>query len=310
MSIGGNVKTKKAQGTGEMQVGLAVVKPLLFNPTKEELSEFLGRNVQKDIVYAASDNGVKRLQLDVWVEAVLTGFKYRIPIFLKNEQLINTNKQVRFVDKVGNTTYWISGKEKLPSFMVNNEAWQARKGEVELYKFLKAFTDEMERDDAEDRKLDWDVLLSGDVSELKELVGGPYASDVLALLTIRWGKTADGFKPFQSVYNKEFIPGDFIKYIKNPSLNKPFKYTEFINQIVNPTHGCKEFFGDNRELQLAHNYDPSKLEMATDAPLIETREASAATQAAGSTMSAGQMMEEDFDPDEFNDDDGELNTDY
>ena len=262
MSIGGVKDNTAAVG---LRIGATTGQPLIVNPSVKEMKELLGFNNPKETEYTLKEEGIKQLRLVIWFKDVETGRKIPCNIRLQDKP-VESNGKVRYVDHKGNTTIWIANESELPSFMKENEYWVARSGEVELYKFIKAYTDPLKKYADVTRKVDWKKLMKGDVSELNETIGKEFTNDVLLTLSVRMGKVDNGFKAFQSMYNRDFVPGDLIRFIDNPEESSQLKY--YISQLTHHKVGCKEFFGEGKVLRKAHEYDPAKHAVSTDDPII------------------------------------------
>jgi len=265
MSITGEVKEKNIG----FRVGLAVLEPLVINPTRNQFKDILGWEREKDPEYITRIENIKTLKLDIWAREVSTGARVRIQQLLQDVPSELTDKKVRYIDKKGNTSFWVSDTSKFKDWFLANEPWIARRGEVELYRFLCAHTAKLDKEKPFSRKIDWNALMKGDVSELNEIKTMAIATNVLATLTVRMGKVDGGFKEFQSVYHKDFLPASFIYFFNNVPGDPNHPYNAYVNQLLHPQHGCKEFFGKDRILKLAHDYNPADNTIASDSPILK-----------------------------------------
>ncbi|SEW21844.1 hypothetical protein SAMN05428988_3256 [Chitinophaga sp. YR573] len=270
MSIVG--PTREPRASSGFRVGLGVLEPLIVNPTKKEIKEILGWESEKDPEYVINDNGVKSLKLEIWVKDLSTGKKHKIQIRLKDQIATSEKGKKRYIDKKGTSTFWVENTDNFQSWFKENNPWVARSGEVELYKFLRAHTGELREKSPEvSRVLDWKKLMKGDVSEINEIRGQSFSTNIVGLYAVRLAKVGDEFKEFQTIYNREFLSVSNFGYYKSTipiTEIKDRKLAFFLSQILHPEHGCKDFFGANRVLELAHDYDPAQNKLLSDSPII------------------------------------------
>jgi hypothetical protein len=250
------------------KVGVAVCEPIIINPNKSELEELLGKTIENAPVYTSKDDaGNRQLDLDVWFREVKTGQRFRMFMKLVNKVHVIKDGKVRFVDSKGNTSYFLDSVSNLVDWMQANSPHQARIGEVELYKFLRARLGEMDGKKIEHFSVDWDALMSGDVSELNGLKESEFATNILVLLAIRLARKDGETKEYQSVYNRAFLSGDYMRYFVNGGLKRPKPLTAFIEEVANPK-GCKDFFGKDRIVRPMHDYNPDDNPLLSDDPVL------------------------------------------
>lgn len=310
MSIGGE---NERIGFGGLRVGATVGKPLIVNPTNSEMKNILGFTSTRENEYSSKENNVKQLRVDIWFSDNTTGRKNRCNFWLKDELLYSKeNKLRRYINEKGRVSFWVSKKEELPGWFTQEPFWEARVGEPELYNFLRAYTDELPKKyENWKRCIDWNKLIKGDVSELNVLQSQGITNDVLFVYSVRTQRTQQGNKAIQTVYNQDFLPGDMIRFVENPPQEPGHVFNRFADQLTKPGHGCRDFFGENRVLKLAHDYDPALNAVSTDAPLIISQDdsQSVGSVAAGSKLTALEdedimsILEED-------DEDTETSLDY
>src|SRR5574343_817363 len=94
----------KASSQGVTEVtkwyGVGDFQPIMINPTKEDLSVFLGRAINNDLNYLSTKNidgkDVKQLRLDIWGEIPGSEernvIKTKITFFLEGRYDISANK--------------------------------------------------------------------------------------------------------------------------------------------------------------------------------------------------------------------------
>ncbi|NLR61101.1 hypothetical protein HGH93_23570 [Chitinophaga polysaccharea] len=302
MSIKGDVKEEKFFSK---RVGLAPLKPLVANPTKKELSELLGKEISKEPEYKITLNNTPTLKLDLWVEEVSTGMKTKIQMLLQDQKAELASKKVQYIDKKGNTSFWVNDTSGFKDWFLQNDPWIARRGEAALYKFLRSHTGKLDKVSPNTvRKIDWKALLKGDVSEINEIQGQVFTTNILGVLTVRMGKVDGGFKEFQSVYNEEFLPEKYIYFYHKLPEDQWHQYNMFVRQVTDPKNGCKEFFGKDRILKLAYDYDPAENKLATDNPIIKPS-AGAQSAPASYAVKSSPVQESGFEDADFNGEDDE-----
>lgn len=267
MSIGG--EKSNVSSPGGLRVGAVAGKVLWFNPTSEEFKEKLGFNTSRVPEYSSIEDNVKHLKLDIWFQEPATGKKYRCGLFLADKVHVKENSKVRYVDHKGNSSVWVENESELPKFIRENDHWVARVGEVQLTRFLKAYTDPLRKDYSNwERRVDWRKLMNGDVSELNKLVEQDFTTEVLFTLSVRMGKVGEAFKAFQSVYNLDFIAGDLIRFLDRTPGEPNKIYENYVKQLEHPQYGSREFFGKDRKFMLAHDYVPADNPAESNAPMI------------------------------------------
>lgn len=97
--------------------------------------------------------------------------------------------------------------------------------------------------------------MKGNVKDLKDQVGGEFATPVTALATIKTVEKDDGVKEYQTIYNKGFLPAYSIKqfrlldYSNTATINglrtkksKDLKpHERFVLNVVGE-YGCRDFY--------------------------------------------------------------------
>lgn len=267
MAIVGN--KRETTDNSVRKVGLAVCEPLVINPSKKQLEELLGKDIENSPEYLSKDDdGNKQLNLDFWLKEIKTGKRFKMKIKLVDKTHYIPDNKIRFVDAKGNTSYFLDNKENLVDWMQKNNPRIAKVGEVEMYKFMRAHQGEIDFMAIQDFSVDWDRLMKGDVSELNELKHSDFKTNVLVTLAVRLDKSSGELKHYQTVYNRAFLPGDFMRYFRNAGLKRGKQLEEFINDVTHVKHGCKDFFGKDRVLREMYDYDPSENPLVSDSPIL------------------------------------------
>jgi hypothetical protein len=258
MAIGGN-KREEGTSAGFLKVGLARCKVLAFNPTKEQLEKILNVELKQDPEYLDEDvvtdeetgktTSSKKLRLNVWLEELTSSMKICLRLTLIDKVQVSKTSKVRYVDTKGNTSYYIESEENLQDFMKENSPWKGRVGEYELFEFLKAWQNKIDRRTISDFTFNWGDLVSGKPKELNSWIGSEYEGDVLVLLCVKVNietneETGEKtIKEYQEVYNRNFLPGDAIRYFEQKGEIKSKYVNNFIKEVTNKEYGPKNFFG-------------------------------------------------------------------
>lgn len=249
---------REAGDGGFLKVGLAQCKVLAFNPSKEELEKILGKDLEKDPEYDVDDDVVdmddgstkvfKKQRLNVWLEEVKTGMKFVMRQTLIDKIQESKSGKVRFVDNKGNLSYYVDSEENLVAFMKENPHWVLRVGEHDLYRFLRAWQSNMNRKEVEDFSFSWADLVRGKTKELNSWIGSEYEGNVLVLLCVKVDIKVNEagekeIKEYQDVYNRNFLPGDMLRYFTARGEVKSKMIKEFIKEVTDPEYGVKNFYG-------------------------------------------------------------------
>ncbi|HEU4609631.1 MAG TPA: hypothetical protein VFS31_16045, partial [Chitinophagaceae bacterium] len=216
------------------------------------------------------DAGNLQLDLDIWLKEVKTGQRFRMFMRLVNKVQVIKDTLKRFVDSKGNTSYFLDNKENLVDWMLKNDPHEARIGEVELYKFMRAWQGEMDFKNAEHFTIDWDELIAGNVMELNSLKETQFVTNVLVVLAIRLARKDGETKEYQTVYNRAFLPGDYMRYFVNNGIKRRKEVDTFVHEVCDIKHGCRDFFGKDRILRPMHDYNPDDNPLLSDDPVLNS----------------------------------------
>lgn len=248
-------------------VGMFTANVLAVNPTKDELSKLLNAKIEKDPEYTGSNNetGAKKVTLSFWLQEETTKNLFNVRFTLEDTVVISKTDKPQWINSAGATSY-AEDKSKLPDFFTENgrSVRQAKKGEELLYKFLRAWLNDLNYDDPSTELLveDWKGLINGKTKELKEAITNFEKKTVCAMATVR---TADDGKEYQAVYSYEFLPA-FAMNVFNGTAKKSYKSVDkFIEKVKDKEYGCKDYF----ELKPMTVYDPTKNVInTTNSPVI------------------------------------------
>src|SRR5574343_503394 len=170
-----NQKTAKASN---LKYGILEFTPILVNPTRKELNEFLKINNENEINYITKEEEKITVRVDIWGETSL-GRKECIAYYLTNEQIVSKDGKICHINGQG-ITNWNSPEEasKNPNITKWYDTSTMRpvlKGEETLVNFfiklLNIYTRYTEGiGESPNAFLDVDALFNGDFSELQKAV--------------------------------------------------------------------------------------------------------------------------------------------
>lgn len=259
MAVQGRVRENK---TFEKRVGLFEANVRAINPSREELEKLLGiPELEKDPEYLKEDEeGTQKLSLSIWLEDVLSKQLFNLRISLKDAYRENKDKtKFQYINSAGASS-WADDPENLPSWFLEGgrEYRKAHIGEEEMYNFLRNYLNKLDIRNDPDATLDidWKKLMRGNVKELVDLGNTPYKDTVVALATVRTDDKSGEPIDYQQVYNRDFLPGNTMKFFKLNGSKKPKFVQKFIDRIEDPEYGCKEFYG--LSLGVLATYNPEE----------------------------------------------------
>lgn len=261
-----NIGGKKRESNGSnnqdyaKKVGLFESKVIAINPNMEEYAEVLGMELKegsKATEYLGTSNdGNTSLRVDIWLQEIKSGDKFKVNFFLENK--LKTNKdgtKAQYINNVG-TTSWAADENSLPDWFKGRDYRQAYVGEEELYGFLRTWLGNLDYRDADTvLELDWKTLMKGNVKDIKSQIDGEYCTNVVALATIKTVEKDGEVKEYQGVYNKGFLPAYALKQFRlvnyadgkvldnlRTKKNKDLKTHERFVVQVTGEYGCRDFY--------------------------------------------------------------------
>ncbi len=271
MAITGSVKEFKKK------VGWFEFKPLKFNPTLQEMESLGGFLPEDEPEYVGVDkDGNTKVNVVVYGEILNDKNTHLQPRFTLIDKDVVSEKtgKIQYINSVGDTQ-WAESEEQLQPWFTqfqnkNKEiigtkgVRKAKVGEEGLLKFVRAWVKVDYFDPKTELFLDLDRIFKGDLSELNEMIGTEMAGTVVAVATIRTVNTEEGeSKEYQSVYNKAFLPGSYMRVLRVNSSKKPRVVEKFLEEISGD-YGIRDYFVKG-ELR---NYDPSQNIPAGDAVVV------------------------------------------
>jgi hypothetical protein len=261
-----NIGGKKRESNGGnnqdyvKRVGLFEASVIAINPNMEEYAEVLGMELKegsKATEYLGTSNdGNTSLRVDIWLQEIKSGDKFKVNFFLENK--LKTNKdgtKAQYINNVG-TTSWASDENTLPDWFKGRDYRQAYVGEEEMYGFLRTWLGNLDYRDADTvLEIDWKTLMKGNVKDIKSQIDGEYCTNVVALATIKTVEKDGEVKEYQSVYHKGFLPAYALKQFRlvnyadgkvldnlRTKKNKDLKTHERFVVQVTGEYGCRDFY--------------------------------------------------------------------
>jgi hypothetical protein len=260
-TIGGKKREQSASAVEfTKKVGLFEAEVVAVNPNAEEYKEILGMELKEDSkateYLGTSQNGNKTLRIDFWLEEVKSKEKFKVTFFL--EDLVKENKdqtKKQYINAVGMCS-WADDPNNLYEWFTNREYRPAFVGEEDLYNFLRTWLGNLDLRDAESTlQIEWKKLMNGNVRDIKSQVGGEFATNVVALATIKSVIKDDDTKEYQAVYNKAFLPSYTLKNFRllnysdesilktlRAKKSKELKPHERFVLNVTGEYGCKDYY--------------------------------------------------------------------
>lgn len=249
MAFSKGQKSSEEGATLKRYIGVASVKILGVNPTKEKLSEFYNTTIDNDPNYLGEvdvdGKKVKTARIDFIVKVAEGKYKNndgepidlvnRITFFIRNEYKFNRDKsKVQVIDKYGRTA-WASVEEAknhaIPNYTsgparIDKDYRPAYAGEEELTEFIKTYLNipSVEKwsnrqivglidnpDDALARLEHVQDYFKGDFSEVTQIATFQPDNKLKVLFGI---KTTPENKKYQDVYTKMFLRNGATDYSK------------------------------------------------------------------------------------------------
>lgn len=259
MAVSGKVKTQ-TELENKKRVGLFEAKVIAINPTLEEYNDKLEIELKEDskaTQYLGTNNeGNTTLRVDFWLQEVKNLDKFKVSFFLENKLKVNKdNTKKQYINNIG-TTSWASDINDLPEWFASRDHRVAFVGEEELYNFVRTWLGNLDyRDASTVLQIDWKLFMKGNVRDLKDQIDGEYATNVVALATIKTVEKEGEIKEYQNVYNKAFLPAYSLKQFRlidysKPDVqnnlrtkkNKDLKVHERFVVNVTGEYGCRDFY--------------------------------------------------------------------
>lgn len=254
-------------------VGVFEGKVVAINPSKLELENLLGTTIDKDVNYVGSkvENGetIQTLRLSFWLQDVVGKTLKNISFFVENRPRVNRNgNKYQYVNQVGRTAWGEISQDgaDLPKFFTKFTDKDKREigdasyrkaliGEEEVMNFVRCWLGYDYFSPETNILLNWSKLFNGNYKELLDGLKSDLENTIVALATVRVVRDphTDEIKEYQSIYNKEFLPGYAIKMFRSVRYtpekidilrtkeNKKLQpHERFILNISDREYGCKD----------------------------------------------------------------------
>ena len=186
-AIGGKIREQSSGSSDsnyEKKVGIFEANIVAINPTAEEYSSILGREISPDSkateYLGETKDGNTYLRIDVWLQEVKNQDNFKVSFFLEDKQRQNRDgTKNQYINSVG-TTSWADEESNLYDWFTKDRDFRiAYVGEEDLYNFMQKWLSKLDYRDVEtELQLDWKKLMRGDVRDLKSQIGG----NIVALL--------------------------------------------------------------------------------------------------------------------------------
>lgn len=273
------------------QVGLVECNVISINPTLAEWEDVLGlplKEGQEEFDYTGmSKDGNPYTRVDVWLKRNDSDQLFKAVFFLEDKVRQNKDEtKTQFINNIGNCS-WAESEEGLKPWFTKREYREAFNGEEDFYNFLRTWLGGLDyRDEDTELQLDWKDLMNGDLSDIREQIGGQYATTFVSLATVvtKTKENEEGDEEiveYQGIYNRQFLPQYCLKHFRARNYNddmlvatiqakemKDLKLHEKFVANVTGEYGCKDFY----KLSLAQDYVPEENLASTDEAMIEGAE--------------------------------------
>ena len=282
-SIGGKVR-EQSSGSGtdnnyEKKVGIFEANVIAINPTAEEYSSILGREISPDSkateYLGETKDGNTYLRIDVWLQEVKNQDNFKVSFFLEDKQRQNKDgTKNQYINNVG-TCSWADDESNLYDWFTKDRDFRvAYVGEEDLYGFVQKWLSKLDyRHSDTELQVDWKKLMRGDVRDLKSQIDGEYCGSVVSLATVVVKERDGESKEYQGIYNKGFLSGWAMKFFRavdytdrrvvealKSKLSRDLKQHEKFVVQVSGEYGCKDYY----ILKEIEDYNPGDNLVASD----------------------------------------------
>lgn len=270
------------------QVGLVECNVISINPTLKEWEDVLGlplKEEQEEFDYTGmSKEGNAYTRVDVWLKRKDSDQLFKAVFFLEDKVRQNKDEtKTQYINNIGNCS-WAESEEGLKPWFTKREYREAFNGEEDFYNFLRTWLGGLDyRDEDTELQLDWKDLMNGDLSDIREQIGGQYTTTFVSLATVvtKTKENEEGEEEiveYQGIYNRQFLPQYCLKHFRARNYNddmlvatiqakemKDLKLHEKFVFNVTGEYGCKDFY----KLSIVQDYNPEENLASTDEAMIE-----------------------------------------
>ena len=226
MSISTGTETKETQGGARLMTGLVPMMVVAVNPSKKELEQIYGRDLEKEPEYISADEaGVKKLRVDFIMKTVINDklgcneeIITKVPFFLEDKPAYTSDGSKVYMLNLYGENACIPVEDAKKNTLPDNMQWYnttkmrpAYRGEIELVGFLKqylgipnrAFKDKVIPDvsKAEIQLEKIKNYFNGDIKEFVSVVNLRKPTNIILLAG--GVRTTDDNKQYQAWYLKK-----------------------------------------------------------------------------------------------------------
>ena len=226
MAISNGVETKETQGGARLMTGLVPMMVVAVNPSKKELEQIYGRDLEKEPEYISADEaGVKKLRVDFIMKTVINDklgcneeIITKVPFFLEDKPAYTSDGSKVYMLNLYGENACIPVEDAKKNTLPDNMQWYnttkmrpAYRGEIELVGFLKqylgipnrAFKDKVIPDvsKAEIQLEKIKNYFNGDIKEFVSVVNLRKPTNIILLTG--GVRTTDDNKQYQAWYLKK-----------------------------------------------------------------------------------------------------------
>lgn len=259
-------KRNDAELSFRKYVGIENLKPIRFNPDKQELEGILSTELEDEPEYTGKEDrdGNRMSFISVWLLGEKTGVKFNLRFILIDKERVSKAGQTQFINSIGQTSYSDS-PENLPRFIqfftdkknndeiIGDKAVRvARVGEEELYNFLRSWVRIKYSVPGAELSFDFDRLMRGDVRELNDLINTDLVETVVGVAIVKNVEKDGETRQYQGISTRAFLPGNCFKYVMLGAFPK-FLRTSWakFQEAFTGEYGEKAQFS----LDVIHEYD-------------------------------------------------------
>lgn len=273
MAISGEKRIVSAEeGSFKKKVGIMLCEIIKINPDSQWFSDNgmeLKEGSKATNYLGVSDEGNRTVRLDFWVKEKKSGQLYKVGYYLEDTvALTQSGDKTYYINSQGNSSC-VADESELKDWFKKYDIRKAKKGEKELYNFLRAWLSDLDfRKDGTVLELDMEKLFKGNFKAISEQINGEYAQPVVLPLTIKTVQKEGDVKEYMEIYNKAVTPHYNMKYFENKTYSEEYLdklrdreakkekikgHEEFIKNLAG-NYGTKNFYS----LKPLHDYDPSE----------------------------------------------------
>ena len=154
MAIAQGNETKETQGGVKLMTGLVPMMVVAVNPSKKELEQIYGRDLEKEPEYISADEaGVKKLRIDFIMKTVINDklgcneeIITKVPFFLEDRPAYTSDGSKVYMLNLYGENACIPVEDAKKNTLPDNMQWYnttkmrpAYRGEIELVGFLKQY---------------------------------------------------------------------------------------------------------------------------------------------------------------------------